>query len=63
MRKRSFVFLLAAIGAVFTASFTLAKLPEYNLLNSHSGAATRSAEAYQQAVAQEEWDRLDDEFI
>jgi hypothetical protein len=38
-----------------------ARLPEYNLVSSTQGAATRNAEAHEQAVAQEQWEKLDDE--
>src|SRR5277367_925078 len=66
MRKRSFITILTVLiaGLVLSAAMSRraqARLPDYNLVNSTSGAATRNAVAHAAAVEQEEWDRLDDE--
>ena len=61
MGKRLVVSFFATIILGFVISAALAKLPDYNLINSTSGAATRNAVAHAAALEQEEWDRLDDE--
>jgi hypothetical protein len=66
MRIRSFTFMFAGLALVLAASAmlsrrALARLPDYNLVNSTSGAATRNAVAHAAALKQEEWARLDDE--
>lgn len=58
--KRLFVPFLLTIILGFAISAVLARLPDYNLVNSTSGAATRNAVAHQAALEQEEWARLDD---
>jgi len=60
MRKRLFVSLFAVITLGLVISAALARLPNYNLVNSTSGDATRNSVAHAAALEQEEWDRLDD---
>jgi hypothetical protein len=60
MGKRLFVPFILTIILAFAISAVLARLPDYNLVNSTSGAATRNAVAHQAALEQEEWARLDD---
>jgi hypothetical protein len=61
MRKQLSVAALAVIAACLFVVRGFAGLPEYNLENSHSGAATRNAVAYKAAVEQEAWDKADDD--
>lgn len=66
MRKPSFISVLSVlvVGLILSAAISRraqARLPDYNLVNSTSGAATRNAVAHAAAVEQEEWARLDDE--
>ena len=66
MRRRSLIAMLiaASAGSILAGALlprVQAGLPDYNLVNSHSGAATRNAVAHAAAVEQEEWDRLDHE--
>jgi hypothetical protein len=61
MRKQLTFHTIALLAVCMFVVRGVAGLPEYNLENSHSGAATRNAVAYKAAVEQEEWDKLDDE--
>jgi hypothetical protein len=66
MRRRFSISILAVSASALVlfagiSRLAQARLPDYNLVDSKSGAATRNAVAHAAATQQEEWARLDDE--
>jgi hypothetical protein len=59
--RRSYSIYIVAVFVTALVLSAQARLPDYNLVDSKSGAATRNAVAHAAATQQEEWARLDDE--